>query len=249
MKKHIISVAIVFCAFLILPGLSLAGVSYGKHDLSSTGGGYFMSTNEAEVCIFCHTPHGAISQDSNGYAVPLWNRSLNPSATYSMYNSNTMIATDVPAAPTGVSLLCMSCHDGVSALNVLVNYGVNNPITMSSGYDQLADIYAPASPFFPGANIGELANNAAANAQRNLSNDHPISFTYNTALAGNSNGALHDPGTNSANISPLKLFNYGAKNDVLECATCHEPHDEGPEGLFLRMNNDSSAMCLTCHNK
>lgn len=247
MKKYIFPAFLTFCAFVVLPLLGLAGVSGQKHDLSGGGGATFKAdiTSETEVCIFCHTPHGGISRDFNGYHVPLWNRSLNADATYSMYKSDTMVAkNDVPDVPTGVSLLCMSCHDGVSALNVLVNYGGYDPIIME-GFDQFGDVFVFGQPI--SANIGGLPSGAAANASRDLTNDHPISFSYDNALFIAAGGALNDPA--DAETAGLKLFDYGAKNNVLECATCHDPHVEGPEEVFLRFSNDNSAMCTTCHNK
>lgn len=222
MKRVTLSVLFIF---FISSGLASAGVVGSKHDFTEwTGSSTLQSTNETEVCIFCHTPHGAS-------ASPLWNRNLDSSA-YTMYSSPTLTATDMPSAPTGISLLCMSCHDGVSAINVVVNYGTVNPIIMKD-YTKLGDV--PSYP--PSRN---------PNLTKDLSNDHPVSFTYDTTLANN-DGGLHDPGTNGANITPLKLY-----SSKLECATCHDPHDEGTligTEKFLRMSNSSSDMCLKCHNK
>ncbi len=214
---------LTLCIFFISASLASAGVVDSKHNLSVSGASTFRSTNETEVCIFCHTPHGASAN-------PLWNRNLD-SAGYTMYSSPSMNAT-LPSAPTGISLLCMSCHDGVSALNVLVNYGTVNPITMDQNYTKLGDLSYPPTH--------------DPNLTKDLSNDHPVSFTYDTTLANNDNG-LYDPGANGANITPLKL--YGGK---LECATCHDPHEEGTltgTAPFLRMSNSNSDMCLKCHNK
>ena len=48
-----------------------------------------------------------------------------------------------PANPNHSNMdnFCMSCHDGVTAINSLINYSRVNPILMKSGYDQLGDIY------------------------------------------------------------------------------------------------------------
>lgn len=219
----IILTAIICLTFV---GLTFAGVSDSSspHNLSVNGASTIKSTNETEVCIFCHTPHGASAN-------PLWNRNLDSSA-YTMYSSSTMNAT-LPSAPTGISLLCMSCHDGVSAINVVVNYGTVYPIVMEGNINKFSD-------------VGSYPPSHNPNLTKDLSNDHPVSFTYDTTLANN-DGGLHDPGTNGANITPLKL--YGGK---LECATCHDPHEYGSltgTAPFLRMSNSSSDMCLKCHNK
>jgi len=38
------------------------------------------------------------------------------------------------------------------------------------------------------------------------------------------------------------------KNGKLECVTCHDPHNN-QYGMFLRMSNEYSQLCMTCHNK
>lgn len=221
--KHVTLSALFI--FFISAGLSYGTVVGSKHDFSISGTSAFHSDNETEVCIFCHTPH-------NASAVPLWNRTLDSNG-YTPYSSPTLNANGGSlSAPTGISLLCMSCHDGVSAINVLVNYGTVNPIIMNQNRTKLGDLSYPPS--------------TNPNLTKDLSNDHPVSFTYDTTLANN-DGGLHDPGANGANITPLKL--YGSK---LECATCHDPHEEGTltgTAPFLRMSNSSSGMCLKCHNK
>ena len=82
-----------------------------------------------------------------------------------------------------------------------------------------------------------------------LSDDHPISFTYGTTLA-TADGELFDPTITASglggNIDADMLF--GATNDQLECASCHDVHDD-THGNFLIMSNTASALCLTCHNK
>ncbi len=241
---------------LIFSGTSSGIVAGSLHDMSSGGTGVFRATNQDEICIFCHTPHNAISSDAAGNPLPLWNRSISglDSLTFSLYSSATFNASlaggeNTQTQPTGMSLVCLSCHDGVTAINVLQNYGRVGPITME-GADQLGDtgIYEPSNPLlWPGANIGGAYVGGGENI-RDLSDDHPVSFVYDGNLrnADQANGVfgLKDP----ASISPLRLF-----NNRLECATCHNPHEEGDEVIgnypFLRMSNLNSEMCLKCHNK
>ena len=76
-----------------------------------------------------------------------------------------------------------------------------------------------------------------------LSDDHPISFTYDAALA-TADGELATPSGGTVGTLPL----FGASSDQMECATCHDVHDD-TNGNFLLMDNTASALCLTCHNK
>lgn len=242
-----------FAAILLGSGMAFAASIVGSaHDFSegnTTGSTYFAGVFYVddgsgfplyikEICVFCHTPHGAANP--SGTPSPyLWNRVSSPPATYSyqMYTSTT-VSTGNLTAPTGISLMCMSCHDGVTsiAVNSLQNApGTGNPqvfvdTAMISG-GSIYNAYAGAPPTYWGANIGE-----ATPTQKtiNMSNDHPISFTWNYSK----------PDLYAAPQNPaLRLF-----NGKLECATCHLVHDPAIPP-FLAMSNGQSAMCMACHNK
>lgn len=123
----------------------------------------------------------------------------------------------VVGQPGDESKLCLSCHDGTVALE---NFG--------------------------GTSGGTNFVTGGALVGTDISDDHPISFTYDAALA-TADGGLHDPTvTNSglgSTISADMLF-----SDRMECASCHDVHDDG-FGMFLRLDNAASALCLTCHDK
>jgi predicted CXXCH cytochrome family protein len=118
----------------------------------------------------------------------------------------------VPGAPSNNSKACLSCHDGTVALDA---YGSRTGTTMIDG----------------GALIGT-----------NLSDDHPIGFTYDGALA-TLDGHLVTPASGSQVVADVPLFS--AK---MECGSCHNAHDNSL-GDFLRVNNAGSALCLKCHVK
>ena len=64
------------------------------HDLSARGPGPIRAAREAEICIFCHTPHNAAPQ------TPLWNRET-PTTHYRIYQSSTLDArVDQPSGPS-----------------------------------------------------------------------------------------------------------------------------------------------------
>ena len=91
-----------------------------KHDLSSGGANALIrSTSTAEVCVFCHTPHGGNS------SAPLWNRNAPAAGIYTFYTNATSASMDSPDATDGSiglqSSMCLSCHDGTTALNSLIN--------------------------------------------------------------------------------------------------------------------------------
>lgn len=115
--------------------------------------------------------------------------------------------------PGGVSKLCLSCHDGTVAID---NFG-----TITTGTNMMTG----------GALIGT-----------SLANDHPVSFTYDAALA-TADGGLVTPASASQVVTGIPLY-----SGQLECASCHSVHDNA-NGNFLRASNASSALCLKCHNK
>lgn len=187
-----------------------SSIIYTKHNLSVTGPGPIKSTTEEQICIFCHTPHNARRD------IPyLWNRQ-DTMLNYIPYQSSTLYAT--VGQPTGASKLCLSCHDGTIALGALISEPQEVP-------------FAGGIRFMPGG---------PAKLGTDISDDHPVSFIYDSALAI-SNGELIDPF-----MLPLevRLDNDGR----LQCTSCHDPHDD-TNGKFLVMPNNYSALCTTCHQK
>jgi len=137
-------------------------------------------------------------------------------ATFTLYSSTTMNAT--LAQPSGTSLLCLSCHDGTVALD---SYGGATGST-------------------------SLGTGDAAFLDNDLSNDHPVSFTYDATLA-TADGELHDPSTATGvggTIAATMLF-----SDKMECASCHDVHNGANLAGLLVKSNAASALCLTCHDK
>jgi predicted CXXCH cytochrome family protein len=203
-----------------------------------------------QVCVFCHTPHGASKNVPGITGSPwLWNRTNSPPAggySYSMYSSSTLsVQNQSTTAPTGISMMCMSCHDGVTSIAVgtLLNppgSATSSQVT-ANGIDNpgaIGNVYNGSMFLGWGPNLGEIYPGQAGNTTINLSNDHPISFDWPTGMAGK----LQAAPTNSA----LRLF--GASGTRMECATCHSVHDP-TNAPFLAMSNANSAMCLACHIK
>ncbi len=213
-------------------GLALAAsdVTNTKHNLSSTPGtGQITdkSSNEDQVCVFCHTPHQA------NPAAPLWNHTRSAVASYGVYTSPTM--NGVPAdigGGTDTSNLCMSCHDGTIGVNNLVNPSndINANPTMGSGHE--LDVN------------GRIIASRPTNMGNDLRNDHPVNFTYDAALAA-ADGSLVTPSSamwvDAGHTVPL----FGAK---VQCGSCHNAHDN-TNVPFLTKNNQGSALCKTCHVK
>ena len=129
----------LFAAVMVLFFLAFAALAdnpnsiiYTKHNLSVSSPGSVHATTESDVCIFCHTPHGASATDG-----PLWNHQMS-TALYKPYSSATLKA--VVGQPNGSSRLCLSCHDGTVALGLVgsrVGGIAMNSTTMPSGINNV----------------------------------------------------------------------------------------------------------------
>ncbi|NMF90496.1 cytochrome c3 family protein [Aromatoleum petrolei] len=67
-----------------------------------------------QVCVYCHTPHAA----NTNISAPLWNRTVR-TTTYTLYNQQTLSQDATQPGPN--SLTCLSCHDGQTAVDSIVN--------------------------------------------------------------------------------------------------------------------------------
>lgn len=232
--KRLLVVVLTMTLVAVLTSMASAGIVGSKHDLSmnSVNGIADKSTNEGQVCIFCHTPHGATSQG------PLWNRDAS-TATYTPYWSGSLNATvAVPDATAGTGLatgsspdLCLSCHDGTVALNALVNQSANgtDPV-MGTGHEVTND---------------KLTEGRVANLTTDLSNDHPVNFYYNETLVS-ADGGLYTADSTKQVTTGIPLF-----NGKMQCSSCHNVHEPGSGETypFLRASSKGSQLCLKCHVK
>ncbi|HHW14165.1 MAG TPA: hypothetical protein GXX28_04425, partial [Firmicutes bacterium] len=110
MKRTLTMLAIALLVVALASGAALAlqgNIKNTKHDLSTTSSAATHSTDEDEICVFCHTPHNARVN------VPLWNRQAS-AATYTTYTSGTINGTrdSITGSSSNNSVLCLSCHDG-----------------------------------------------------------------------------------------------------------------------------------------
>ncbi|RME19063.1 MAG: hypothetical protein D6806_18960 [Deltaproteobacteria bacterium] len=128
-------------------------------------------------------------------------------------------AEDTGTKPEAHTAVCLSCHDG----------------TIPGGSE-----FEPAGP--PGPSGGSTGFFALASGHQSLPGpaEHPVSVRYASEDVQNFNPAV------DGSVGPLPLFGPG--RDRVECTTCHNPHGS-PYPALLRMPNNRSAMCLTCHRK
>jgi len=224
------------------------------------------ATSEDEICVFCHTPHGA-NADTVAHG-PLWNRELPASSLYTKYSSSSIDSTIQD--PNGVSKLCLSCHDGTIAIGSVRNVRAQWQTTIS----MTGTATGGTMPLGAGETTGFTRR-----LGRDLTNDHPISLTYNSAFVNADTemrapgqdpirvrGLNPRPGIQNIHLQPENMSNPTTNTGQVQCISCHDPHirDTTQTGIkFLRFNKlqtvtpdgsntflpNSDIICLACHTK
>jgi predicted CXXCH cytochrome family protein len=129
--------------------LIFAATASGQTTIVASSHDFSGSFGTGRICVPCHTPHDAYFY-GNTTERALWNHE-ETSQTFAMY---TTLAGNT-GTPDGTSLLCLSCHDGVTAMD---NYG--------------------------GTSGGSLNMTGDAVVGIDLSDDHPIGIEYPSADPG-----------------------------------------------------------------
>ena len=206
--KRVLAASAMAAAVFATAGIQ-AGITGTPHDFSGRG---WNARND--LCGVCHTPHNADPSQP-----VLWNHVVT-SASFTPYASGGSMDS-TPGAPAGVSILCLSCHDGTVAVED-----------------------------FGGTTGGSDFISGNENLGTDLSNDHPISIQYDTALAF-ADTELFDPATAASGLGGTIASDllFGALNDQMECASCHDVHDDTFSPFLVTSNYPGSTLCLTCHDK
>ncbi len=240
-----------------------------------------------EVCVYCHTPHGA----NKHIDAPLWNRTFNNN-TYTTYLALGSSSVDGTIGQPGASsLMCLSCHDGTLPVDSVINMPGSGKYLSSQQtevsltflqekWDNTEFGLSPAVAHLglneteclachsPGTEIYKLGATdfRAAALGTDLSDDHPVGVqlplnqlgTEFVDPTGSRTGIRYydNNGDNTPQTNEIRYYITGNGPEV-ECASCHDPHGvwngartkENYNPTFLRVNNDNSAVCYTCHIK
>ena len=152
---------------------------------------------------------------------PLWNHELS-TATYTPYVGYDIdhVAPTSAVISASISGLCLSCHDGTVALE---NFG--------------------------GATGGTTFVTGNFLLDADLTDDHPIAFTYDAALS-TADGELQDPTTALSTLGGTISADMLSAAGAMDCSSCHDVHNTNvPAASLLRIDNTGSALCIVCHIK
>jgi len=219
-----------------IAGDAANGIGNSRHNLGNLGE-HVRTNSTSEICIFCHTPHH--TNTANGLK-PLWNRGA--VGTYTAYGT-TLGGTAIANGDIGsTSLACLSCHDGITTFDNLVNTPGKAGV-VAGGSDrgwQFNDV---------GVVISDFMTSSRLNIGQDLSNDHPVSVVYNELTVAGlraSNTTISaidltaEISCTACDIDSFNLFKNlwavgGYVSDTatiasllrdgkVECSSCHDPH-------------------------
>ncbi len=270
---------------------NIGGITNTRHNLTQgpiVNNGDTMDSfrnDYGEVCVYCHTPHGA----NNTVALPLWNRTFNNPAytTYDTLNTSTL-TSDIDQ-PGINSLACLSCHDGTLGVDSIINmpgsggYDVNQQTSQNNAFldtwvaqnggpdnthqglsdteclvchstGATGDLFPNATDFRVFAIGTDLTNDHPVGIQLPAANGPGTDFNSPTAVRTSIQWFDTD-GDTRPDTDEIRFYDSGTGPRV-ECGSCHDPHGVAPGGSgglinrsFLRISNEGSAVCLTCHVK
>lgn len=219
-----------------------ADIRSTPHNLTKKG----VQVEADEVCVFCHTPQiGApgVGAGRTGVALqPAWQPSLPTTHSYVLYDDIGRLQFGDKLAVGSQSIACLSCHDANQAFSV-----------MSTESDHPFGI--PYRGFSRGRErlLAELRKDDNAPSRE----AHEVKSLDEFRLP--SKGTVDNRvvwWVSADGVSALRTRSdlplYARKVDTgevpyVECSSCHDPHISNK--LFLRVNNDGSRLCLTCHDK
>lgn len=243
------------------------------HNLSVSGPGPVKATGESEICIFCHTPHGARSD-----VAYLWNR-RDTATVYTPYISSTLKAA--VGQPTGSSRLCLSCHDGTIAPGAVLSRsseisfaasmaGRNSDLGTNLADDHPISFNYSAAAAMPNSQLKGVTSLPSSvrldsdgqmqcTACHNPHNDQYGKFMVMSGLGGalcischqktNWGGSSHALSTstwNGAAPDPWPRSSYTTVADNA-CGSCHRPHSAGHPQRLLNYSVEETT-CLVCHS-
>jgi len=220
--------------------ISLADVRTTPHSLVRKS----VMPGATDVCVFCHTPtlNGTPPEKA-----PLWQPSIGTNLVFTSYDDIGRLGQGAPSVGSQ-SIACLSCHDanqartmtksafdhpfGVPYRGAVKNRMPELSLPMRQSFYDADDPAVPAKRLlaledFRDASQGIIENNTvwwvsrSSNIGRRMRNDLPL---YKRTDEPSGQEVPH-----------------------IECSTCHDPHSDNSK--FLRLSNEGSRLCMTCHIK
>jgi predicted CXXCH cytochrome family protein len=166
----------------------ISGLIGSRHDFTEGG------KSGRDLCLPCHTPHLVAAPPPRFDRRATTVQPLRPYQTMGIELS-------------GWSLLCLGCHDGVTAKDV---YSSNHAIAVT----------------------GQLGNSRLGVTGIR---SHPVGVLY-PRIAEDYNPP-----------AAVEAAGMHLPDGRIQCTTCHDAHNTHRIRQMMRISNDRSRLCLTCH--
>ena len=237
--RHVQAASLMAGLVLTLaPGLSYPDIRTTPHSLARTG-----QVDATEVCVFCHTPSLNIPDGELRRITPAWQHAVPENHSFTMYDDiGRAQYADKPAVGSQ-SIACLSCHDSNQAFSVS-RFSYDHPFGVPyRGFSRYRhsvsesgkDSQAPSSEAKHLKSLDDFREPSKATVDNRVV--WWVSSTRNPVLRSRTDLPLY---------ARMDLTS-GGEVPYIECSSCHDPHTTNP--LFLRVTNQGSKLCLTCHDK
>ena len=276
-------------------GDAAGGIVWSRHNLSTYGWPlqavnvnfntttFLFETSVAttEICVFCHTPHFGRTDTA-----PMWNRGSAVSASgYVAYGTSagtgqttgkTLAGTETGVG--GSSLACLSCHDGVTTLDNLINKPGKGSRINGTGEDAGWRFYMDLTVLgpltfdhfsaVPGScdschsqeesnrlNIGLGSAFDYATGRVDLTNDHPINVAYNGEDTTDPDGPRASLRASDTTISSISMKNARYNGDDSTRDFGRSDNLWAVKGFISNtatiadlLRDNGKVQCTTCHD-
>ncbi|MBS1142890.1 MAG: hypothetical protein H6R14_296 [Proteobacteria bacterium] len=149
-----------------------AGIANTRHNLGANNAANenYMTSGATEICVFCHTPHAS----NTNVTAPLWNKPVQAGSAYTTYTTATSATIDGSVDMSGISLACLSCHDGTQAMDTMINK------PGSGGYNAAGSTITGGVWTGTRQSSGQMTNAGEFISMlgTDLTNDHPVGIQY-----------------------------------------------------------------------
>lgn len=233
---------VAFVLFLLFPGVIYSDIGKTKHNLSKSAVDGSKGQDTNEICIFCHAPRLQISVGSSKVA-PLWYPSLIRFEPFQIYDHIGRADMDDSVPVGSQSFACLSCHDGSQALSI-------TKLTFDHPYG------VPYRGRFAAETIPSPAKKTLRSHEPFKAAQSQLFLDFRPAASGvvdNRKVWWVPTGPPSGIRGKDDIPLYARSGDpsgeavpYIECTSCHDPHTE--HAAFLRISNEGSRLCLSCHD-
>jgi predicted CXXCH cytochrome family protein len=198
----------------------------------------------SDICVFCHTPK---LNGTPPVKAPLWQPSIGTNLVFTIYDDIGRLGLDKPFVGSQ-SIACLSCHDANQARTISKTsadhpFGVPYRGAVKNRMPGLSE---------PMRKPVDAAGNPAVWAKYLVGLDDFRDVSQ--GIIENKTVWWVSLSGNTARRTRSDLPLYRRTDDVsgqevayIECSTCHDPHSNNSK--FLRLSNEGSRLCLTCHIK